>query len=105
MPATLASLRSFLQRVALLLLAAGLLTACGFQLRGVYTLPYDSLYLDLPDYSVVGAGLKRALRSSATTRLTATAGEAQAIFRPNGEVRDREILSVSGTGQIGRAHV
>lgn len=100
MRTTLASVCSFLRRAVVLLLAAGLLPACGFQLRGVYTLPYESLYLDLPDYSVVGAGLKRALRSSATTRLAATAGEAQAIFRPDGEMRDREILSVSGTGRI-----
>ncbi|HMW18783.1 MAG TPA: LPS assembly lipoprotein LptE [Accumulibacter sp.] len=94
---------SFLRhRLALgmLLLTASLLTGCGFQLRGVYTLPYDSLYLDLPDHSVIGVGLKRAIRTSSTTRLVPTANEAQAIFRPAGERRDREILSVSGTGRI-----
>ncbi|MBL8397535.1 MAG: hypothetical protein JNL84_05230 [Candidatus Accumulibacter sp.] len=84
----------------LLLLMVSILTGCGFQLRGVYTLPYDSLYLDLPDHSVIGVGLKRAIRTSSTTRLAQTAGEAQAIFRPDGELRDREILSVSGTGRI-----
>jgi outer membrane lipopolysaccharide assembly protein LptE/RlpB len=34
-----------------------LLVGCGFHLRGSYTLPFDSLYLAVPDYSVLGAQL------------------------------------------------
>ena len=77
-----------------------LLAGCGFQLRGSYSLPFDSIYLAMPDYSVVGADLKRAVRSSGTTRLALTASDAQAIFQPGQEYRDRIILSVSGTGRV-----
>jgi LPS-assembly lipoprotein len=80
--------------------ALALLAACGFQLRGAYTLPFESLYLAVPDYSVVGANLKRAIRASGSTRLALTASDAQATFVPGAEYRDRVVLSVSGTGRV-----
>lgn len=83
-----------------LVLLLSLLAACGFQLRGAYALPYESLYLAYPDYSVIGVSLKRAIRASASTRLAATASDAQATLVPGAEYRDRVILSVSGTGRI-----
>ncbi|SBT04874.1 Rare lipoprotein B [Candidatus Accumulibacter aalborgensis] len=85
---------------ALLALALALLAGCGFQLRGAYALPYESLYLAMPDYSVVGASLKRAIRSSASTRVALTASDAEATLLPGAEYRDRVILSVSGTGRV-----
>jgi LPS-assembly lipoprotein len=63
-------------------------------------LPFESLYIAMPDYSVVGASLKRAIRASGTTRLALTASDAQATFLPGAEYRDRVILSVSGTGRV-----
>jgi LPS-assembly lipoprotein len=85
---------------ALFLAMITLLAACGFQLRGSYSLPYESIYLAMPEYSVVGADLRRAIRSSATTRLALVAKDAQATFQPGSEYRDRIILSVSGTGRV-----
>ncbi|MRD72743.1 hypothetical protein HCX48_03415 [Rhodocyclus tenuis] len=82
------------------LIAATLLAGCGFQLRGAYTLPYESLYLALPDYSELGAGLKRTIRASGATRLTDTPEDAEAIFQPTGEFREKVILSLSGSGRV-----
>jgi LPS-assembly lipoprotein len=79
---------------------ATLAAGCGFQLRGAYTLPYESLYLALPDYSELGAGLKRTIRASGATRLTDTAEDAEAIFQPTGELREKVILSLSGSGRV-----
>ena len=87
-------------RLTLFSLATALIAGCGFQLRGSYDLPYESLYLSLPDYSLVGAGLKRAIRSSGSTRLTDNALEAQAIFQPTGETRLPVILSLSSAGRV-----
>lgn len=84
----------------LLALALALLAGCGFQLRGAYALPYESLYLAMPDYVVIGASLKRAIRSSASTRLALTASDAEATLLPGAEYRDRVVLSVSGTGRV-----
>ncbi|WP_374681225.1 LPS assembly lipoprotein LptE [Accumulibacter sp.] len=89
---------AFAAPVLLVLLA--MLAGCGFQLRGSYSLPYESIYLAMPEYSVVGADLRRAIRSSATTRLALERNDAQAAFVPGAEYRDRIILSVSGTGRV-----
>ncbi len=83
-----------------LLLAVALLAGCGFQLRGSYSLPYESLYVEMPDYSVIGATLRRAIRSSGTTRLALTRSEAEATLLPGAEYRDRVILSVSSSGRV-----
>lgn len=77
-----------------------LLAGCGFQLRGAYTLPFESLYLSMPEYSVIGASLKRAIRASGSTRLALTASDAQATLLPGAEYRDRVILSVSSSGRV-----
>ncbi|HPT50660.1 MAG TPA: LPS assembly lipoprotein LptE [Accumulibacter sp.] len=95
-------MRTVLSSIPSLALALSVtaIAACGFQLRGAYTLPYESLYLEMPAFSVVGANLKRTIRASGSTRLALTASDADAVFRPGTEYRDRVILSVSGTGRI-----
>jgi len=87
-------------RATFLALALTLLAGCGFQLRGSYALPYDSLYLSMPEYSDLGAGLKRAIRASGSTRLTETAEGAQASFISAIDAREKVILSLSGTGRV-----
>ena len=75
------------------------MAACGFQLRGAYSLPYESIYIATGD-GVIGAGLKRNIRSSGGTRLAESAAEAQATFLPTGELRDSVILSLSSGGRV-----
>ena len=86
-------------RAAILCLTL-LLTACGFQLRGAYNLPYESLFISLPDASVIGAGLKRQIRAGGGTRLVDTMEEAQGTFLQVSEVRERQILSLSSAGRV-----
>ena len=76
------------------------LAACGFQLRGAYSLPYDSIYLAVSEYSLIGVGLKRAIRSAEGTRLADSAKDAQATFLPTGEARESLILSLSSSGRV-----
>jgi LPS-assembly lipoprotein len=83
-----------------LALSLTLLAGCGFQLRGAYALPYDSLFLAMPDYSELGAGLKRAIRASGSTQIAARPEEAQASFVPTLDAREKDILSLSGTGRV-----
>mgnify|MGYP003610871495 CR=1 FL=1 len=83
--------------LALLLLS---LAGCGFQLRGAYSLPYESIYISAPDYVVIGAGLKRLIRSNGSTRLAESAKEAQATFLPTSELRQATILSLSSAGRV-----
>ena len=86
-------------RISLLALLMAAVTGCGFQLRGAYDLPYESIYLAVAEYSLVGAGLKRAIRSSGT-RIADTAQDAQATFQPTAETRLPIILSLSSAGRV-----
>ena len=85
---------------SLIVLLALLLAACGFQLRGAYTLPYESIYISGPDYALIVASLKRSIRTSGATRLADSADEAEATFVPTGEVRDSVTLSYSSSGRV-----
>ncbi len=87
-------------RSTLMAVFVAAMAGCGFQLRGAYDLPYESLYLSMPDYSLIGAGLKRAIRSSGSTRIVDNAKEAQATFLPTGETRLPLILSLSSAGRV-----
>lgn len=85
-------------RDVLLTIAVLALSGCGFQLRGAYSLPYESIYLATGD-SVIGAGLKRQIRTSGT-RIEEKAADAQVTFLPAGEFRDAVILSLSSSGRV-----
>lgn len=87
-------------RSSLLALMTLLVVGCGFQLRGAYTLPYESLYLSVGEASVVGAGLKRAIRATGSTRLADSAKDAEATFLPTAEAKEPIILSLSSAGRV-----
>ncbi|MDR1367795.1 MAG: LPS assembly lipoprotein LptE [Candidatus Accumulibacter sp.] len=80
-------------------LFAALVAGCGFQMRGSYSLPYESIYLSGADYSPIISGLKRAIRTT-NTRLSDTAKDAQATFISTGETRQPIILSLSSAGRV-----
>ncbi len=86
-------------KVWLFVLVSAAIAGCGFQLRGAYTLPYESFYVATGEASVIGAGLKRYIRASGGV-LTDSAKEAQAVFYPEGEIRETVILSLSSSGNV-----
>lgn len=87
-------------RALIAILIALLLAACGFQLRGAQPLPFSSLYIGTAEGSELGAALKRNIRALGSTKLTDAPQEAQAIFTAIGEAREKNILSLSGTGRV-----
>ena len=89
--------RRFFQATCLLFVAT--LAACGFQLRGQYTLPFSSVFVSTPGGSVVAAELKREL-ANIPTRVMQTAIGADAQLNILEERRDRQILSLSGAGRV-----
>ncbi|HWU83698.1 MAG TPA: LPS assembly lipoprotein LptE [Rhodocyclaceae bacterium] len=82
------------------LLCLTLLTACGFQLRGNYPLPFDTLYIDLPERSDLYASLKRNIEASSKTRVISERAEAQAMLSVVYDRTTQGILSLSGTGRV-----
>lgn len=85
----------------LILVILCLLTACGFKLRGqISTLPFKSLYISAPDGHTIGMDLERAISTSSTTRVAASATEAEAVLEIVSVVNERTILSLSGGGRV-----
>ena len=85
----------------LAILVLGLVTAaCGFQLRGQATLPFETLYVAIPDMSPLGTELKRNIIAGTHTKLVRNPAEAQATLSVTAEERDKTILSLNTSGQV-----
>ena len=81
------------------LLSVATLSACGFQLRGQYTLPFSSVFISTPGGSVVALELRREL-ANIPTKLMPSAKDADAQLNIIEDRRDRQILSLSGAGRV-----
>jgi len=81
--------------VVCLLLAA----ACGFQLRGTASLPFETIYIASAT-SGIALDLKRNIRSGTNARVLEDAKGAEAQLQFTEESRRKEILSLSGAGRV-----
>src|SRR5450756_1628675 len=85
----------------LAIVVLGLVTAaCGFQLRGQARLPFETLYVALPDSSPLRTELKRNIIAGTHTKLVRNPAEAQATLSVTAEERDKTILSLNTSGQV-----
>ena len=97
---THSSRQSWLLRGACLALFM-LLSACGFALRGVTPMPFDTLYVGIPDNSQFGADVRRSLRAaSPNTKLVESPKEAQAIFQQVADTRTLREVSLNAQGRV-----
>lgn len=74
--------------------------ACGFQLRGVYTLPFATLYISLPDSTELYAQIRRSIESGSSTRIVANASAADARLTVITDTSQKNILSLSAAGRV-----
>ncbi len=81
-----------------ILAAAGVLSGCGFQLRGQAQLPFAAAYVDAPAGSVLGEGLRQSLTS--LKKLAAKSEDAPVRIKISPETRGKNILSLSGGGKV-----
>jgi LPS-assembly lipoprotein len=86
--------------LGLVVLCLSLLTACGFKLRGSYELPFDTLYIALPENNELYAVLKRNIEASTKTRIIDNREEAQATLTVVYDRTTQGILSLAGTGRV-----
>ncbi len=80
-------------------LALLLLAACGFQLRGTASLPFETIHVPNAT-SGIALDLKRNLRSGTSTRVLDDAKGAEAQLQFTEESRRKEILSLSAAGRV-----
>ena len=83
----------------LMLLAAVMLSACGFHMRGPAQLPFKSIYLGFSGNSSLGTELKRYIRASGV-QVVDNATEAEAILQVLADTREKKILSLNTNGQV-----
>jgi len=79
-----------------LLLVAG----CGFQLRGTADLPFDTVYVPGTTTSGIALDLARNIEAGTNAKVVSDPKAADAILQFSGEAREKEILSLTGTGRV-----
>lgn len=87
-------------RSLIVLLCAAMLSACGFQLRGSYNLPWETLHIGLPENNELYFQIKRGIEAGSQTKVIADAKQASAslIILRNDQVKS--ILSLSAKGLV-----
>jgi LPS-assembly lipoprotein len=94
-----AALGAIMRMLAIVVL--GLVTAaCGFQLRGQAKLPFETLYVAIPDSSPLATELKRKIVAGTHAKLVSEPAAAQAILSVTSEERAKTILSLNTSGQV-----
>ncbi|MBL0122285.1 MAG: hypothetical protein IPP88_05980 [Betaproteobacteria bacterium] len=83
----------------MLVTVLGMLSACGFHLRGEYNVPFASVFVSNTGASQVADKLRRELTNS-PTKLMSSAKDAEAQLNISEEKRERLILSLSGAGRV-----
>ena len=84
----------------IVLTATLLLSACGFQLRGTASLPFQSIYVQAAPQSLLATQIKRAVKAGSSTRIADRPEQADVILQITNELRDKQILSLSGGGRV-----
>ncbi len=93
----------FVKRACAMLVLAGVVSACGFHLRGSdgqYNMPFKAIYLTFSEGSPLGIELKRNLRASGDTVIVSDPAKADAQFDVLGENRGKVILSRNSQGRV-----
>src|ERR1700758_3831722 len=75
------------------------LAGCGFHLRGEQKLPFDTIFINTPPNSPLGATLSRQIRTGTETRTVPQASQASVVLEILGEQRDKEILTLNAQGR------
>jgi len=75
------------------------LLSCGFHLRGLSSMPFESLYIQASNPSVT-IDIKRRIEASSKTAILDSPKDAQAILVIQNAKLRKIILSVSGTGRV-----
>jgi LPS-assembly lipoprotein len=85
------------------IIAAALLclviASCGFRLRGTAEVPFETLYLPAAT-SGIALDLKRNIQAGTNARVVDDPKQAEAVLLFTEETRQKEILSLTGTGRV-----
>jgi len=81
--------------------SCALLAACGFKLKGVTPLPFDTLYTNIAENSAFGAAMRRAITAaSPNTRIVADPAQAEARLVQLANHQHLRELSIDADGRV-----
>jgi len=75
------------------------LAACGFQMRGTASLPFDTIYMPTATGGIA-LDLKRNIQSGTRTTVVDDPKKADALLEFSQEVREKQILSLGANGRV-----
>ena len=81
------------------LVLALILAGCGFRLRGTADVPFQTLYVPNAD-SGIALDLKRNVQAGTQAKVVDDPQKAEAILAFSTENREKNILSLTGTGRV-----
>jgi LPS-assembly lipoprotein len=84
----------------ILLMAALLLSGCGFHLRGEAKLPFDTMYVQAAPTSLFATKLRRAVSAGSQTKVTDDPKAAEVTLQILSELPQKQILSFSTAGRV-----
>jgi LPS-assembly lipoprotein len=87
-------------RALVILLLTATLAACGFQLRGSYALPFNTLHIGVPETAELHAQIRRNVEAGSSTKVVSTATEAEASLNVLSDRPQKNILSLDASGRV-----
>jgi LPS-assembly lipoprotein len=88
-----------LSRRALVVALSLVLAGCGFKLRGTADVPFETLYLPGAT-SGIALDLKRNIQAGTNAKVVDDPAKADAVMQFTEESRQKEVLSLTGTGRV-----
>lgn len=76
------------------------LGACGFHLRNSQDLPFNKIYITMPEYADMRVQLARSIRASSKTEVVSDREEADAIMTVTLDQPQKVILSLNSSGRV-----
>jgi LPS-assembly lipoprotein len=76
------------------------LAACGFQLRGTATYPFDSIFVNAPSSPPMSTELARSLASASAAKVVDSAERAEVVLDVPVVTDDKDVLSLSSGGSV-----
>ena len=86
-------------RILLAAIASVLLAGCGFQLRGTANVPFEAVFLPGATGGIA-LDLKRNIQAGTRAKVVDDAKAADAVLEFTEDARQKEILSLTGTGRV-----
>jgi LPS-assembly lipoprotein len=86
--------------VAMTAASVGVLSGCGFKLRGSFSYAFKTLFSGFVDNSTLGNEFKRVLAADGAVTIVKEADKAQVVLDVISEQREKAVVGITSSGQV-----